>query len=105
MTESLCNHNAIPKASYIGWDSTTVQQWDLLQIKNFLPSKHNTKQYGFPSFPSQKVNRIIFLHIHFVKKNKAVYQRSQHQRAVDQQLSTSTKSKNWLKCRAVDLLM
>ncbi len=34
---------------------------------------------------------------------QAVYQRSKHQRAVDQRLSTSTKSKMWLKCRAVDL--
>jgi hypothetical protein len=34
---------------------------------------------------------------------QAVYQRSKHQRAVDQRLSTSTKSKMWLKCRAADL--
>jgi hypothetical protein len=27
--------------------------------KKNLPSKHNTKQYGFPTFPSQKVNSII----------------------------------------------
>jgi hypothetical protein len=42
-----------------GGDSTTVQQWDVLQIKKNLPSKHNTKQYGFPTFPSQNVNSII----------------------------------------------
>jgi hypothetical protein len=37
--------------------------WMCYKFKKILPSKHNTKQYCFPTFPSQKVNSII------VKKN------------------------------------